>query len=762
MKYMTGLRRKISELVVLVMLVVSIMNHFPAKGYAATGDLNEGYHVSNLSKVFNRVDGGTVSTNSDGIVTILVFARTNGNCPNSNNTVKSLCNSGWISDERVRLIVVDIDKSSVDTVLGMKEDNKDSTAIFCYDQSNTANNAMWTYLHNTIGGSDNVTLPVTVIIDSNNMVQYCLTGNQNAGTIYKYVVNLVGDELTDGTYKNLDIYVEGTYDEQKAYEVLQQVNVVRQQNGLAPLKMDKTLMDKAMERAAECSVYFGHTRPNGQDCFTVLSSKYKSNCGENIAAGQMTSQAVMEAWLNSPGHYANIMGNYTNIGIGCFYQDGGIHWVQLFSGYGSQEKTDYSNYIKKTVIQANSEYLGEFSVKYDTELEVGDTGTPVLKIRNLKYRPVTPSKDNIVFSSSDSTVVSVDKDGTIHALADGEATITATIAGVVTARCTIVVGNAEKPPTGEDGNQTTGLIDIYVEGTLDEEKAFALLEGYNEARKEKGLTAFTMDKTLMEYAMKRAVECAVTYQNTRPDGSDFWSSLNSRYSSADLGYTIMRGYDSAEELLMSTKDSSSYKYTILDSHYTHIGIGCFHQSGEVYWVMLFSNYGEEEKVLEQWIDQMIEVRTDVKYLNSLTLTCDKDFFVGDEADLELKLGNGLILCNANVDFISSDSSIVSVDEYGTAYALGAGQVTIRAVLDEVLEIEENVVALDPAVMNKGDVDYNGLVDLMDAQITLKAALKIISFKDANSFDLADVNGDGMITLRDAQKILKAALRIEAL
>jgi uncharacterized protein YkwD len=53
---------------------------------------------------------------------------------------------------------------------------------------------------------------------------------------------------------------------------------------------------------------------------------------ENIAAGQTTPQEVVQAWMNSPGHRANILnGNYTYIGVG--YAKGGSqrhYWTQMF------------------------------------------------------------------------------------------------------------------------------------------------------------------------------------------------------------------------------------------------------------------------------------------------------------------------------------------------------------------------------------------------------------------------------------------------
>lgn len=80
--------------------------------------------------------------------------------------------------------------------------------------------------------------------------------------------------------------------------------------------------------------YFSHTSPNYGSPFQMMQDfgiKY-SNAGENIAGGQKTPQEVMDAWLNSSGHRANILNkNFTQLGVG--YAKGGsygYYWVQMF------------------------------------------------------------------------------------------------------------------------------------------------------------------------------------------------------------------------------------------------------------------------------------------------------------------------------------------------------------------------------------------------------------------------------------------------
>lgn len=120
------------------------------------------------------------------------------------------------------------------------------------------------------------------------------------------------------------------------WEVLRIVNVERMSEGLLPLTMFLAMQTAADIRALEITQSFSHTRPDGTDCFTVLDEVGVDWCavGENIAAGQPTPAAVMQSWMNSPGHRANILNSsFTHIGVGYEYRQGtayGAYWVQVF------------------------------------------------------------------------------------------------------------------------------------------------------------------------------------------------------------------------------------------------------------------------------------------------------------------------------------------------------------------------------------------------------------------------------------------------
>ena len=117
--------------------------------------------------------------------------------------------------------------------------------------------------------------------------------------------------------------------------VLDLVNQNRAAEGLAPLTLNAELCSNAGVRAIEIVNTFSHTRPDGTSCFTAITVSYWS-AGENIAAGYASPEEVVQGWMDSPGHRANIMSpDYTQLGVGYYYDANSVyryHWVQLFIG----------------------------------------------------------------------------------------------------------------------------------------------------------------------------------------------------------------------------------------------------------------------------------------------------------------------------------------------------------------------------------------------------------------------------------------------
>lgn len=118
-------------------------------------------------------------------------------------------------------------------------------------------------------------------------------------------------------------------------EVVRLVNEIRVENGLKPLTANWELSRVARYKSQDMAEnrYFSHTSPVYGSPFQMMRNFGLSfrSAGENIAYGQRTPQAVVNGWMNSSGHRANILStSYTQIGVG--YVAKGHYWTQMFMG----------------------------------------------------------------------------------------------------------------------------------------------------------------------------------------------------------------------------------------------------------------------------------------------------------------------------------------------------------------------------------------------------------------------------------------------
>ncbi|MFE5483916.1 CAP domain-containing protein [Streptomyces sp. NPDC056527] len=120
----------------------------------------------------------------------------------------------------------------------------------------------------------------------------------------------------------------------EAEEVVRLVNVERAAAGCKALTVDADLTQAAQDYTDDMAATgnFSHTGTDGsqpQDRIEAAGYTW-SRSGENIAKGQADAAAVMDAWMHSPGHRANILNcGFTEIGVGVS-TDGGPWWTQDF------------------------------------------------------------------------------------------------------------------------------------------------------------------------------------------------------------------------------------------------------------------------------------------------------------------------------------------------------------------------------------------------------------------------------------------------
>ncbi len=143
------------------------------------------------------------------------------------------------------------------------------------------------------------------------------------------------DEKPENDNTQNDVVIENN---SKASQILSLVNQERQARGLAKLTLDAKANKVAQVKAEDMAKkgYFSHTSPTYGSPFEMLKYfgvSYKA-AGENIAKGQKTAQSVMNGWMNSQGHKANILNsNYTKLGVGYAVDANGTpYWVQMFIG----------------------------------------------------------------------------------------------------------------------------------------------------------------------------------------------------------------------------------------------------------------------------------------------------------------------------------------------------------------------------------------------------------------------------------------------
>ncbi|MGW6581008.1 CAP domain-containing protein [Streptomyces globisporus] len=117
-------------------------------------------------------------------------------------------------------------------------------------------------------------------------------------------------------------------------EVLALVNQERAKVGCSPLSTSAPLTSLAQNFSEDMAArgFFDHTDPDGDTPWDrAAQAGVQGLAAENIARGQADAQAVMEGWMNSEGHRANILNcDYKTIGIGVHEGSGGPWWVQNF------------------------------------------------------------------------------------------------------------------------------------------------------------------------------------------------------------------------------------------------------------------------------------------------------------------------------------------------------------------------------------------------------------------------------------------------
>ena len=281
------------------------------------------------------------------------------------------------------------------------------------------------------------------------------------------------------------VQISGVQDYGEAYQVLELVNQERTKKGLEPLTMDAQLLEKSMLRAAELSLLFSHTRPNGA-AFADLDLFSSMYLGENAAAGQENAEQVMQSWMGSPGHRGNILTDYyRSIGIGCFMINGSSYWIQTFSATDAEEpvvRTDQETFTQIVDLAAEPfmEAFTSDSISYSFEerksyeyslsvfsevksLHVGEQANLFASILNPEFQADTPiDPDSLLWTTSNESVLRVNN-GVATAIGSGTAELTvSTTHARYTASVSITVVHPELDVNEDDKVDASDGIDLIL------------------------------------------------------------------------------------------------------------------------------------------------------------------------------------------------------------------------------------------------------------------------------------------------------------
>ena len=265
------------------------------------------------------------------------------------------------------------------------------------------------------------------------------------------------------------VQVVGTEIYSYAYEVIEQVNEVRAQKGLAPLAIDDELMDVAMQRAAECAIYYSHTRPNGTSCMDLFPpTAWDYTMAENIAAGYGTPSQVMQGWINSPGHYGNIIdSDFTRIGVGCFYANGVYYWAQNFSDGTNTPHTQRQDENAAVSVPVNYAYLSVETSYGEIEMKAGETQSLAFLAENTEFggaltTVLIPVQDS---RCTGDAIRANAADGTVTAVAPGTGTLEVSLPGNIHVTFQIRVTELFSDVTQKDWFYDAALY-VYTHGLM--------------------------------------------------------------------------------------------------------------------------------------------------------------------------------------------------------------------------------------------------------------------------------------------------------
>ncbi len=233
------------------------------------------------------------------------------------------------------------------------------------------------------------------------------------------------------------INIKGTYHYTQAYALLNAINAERADD--EPLIKDESLMQKAMQRAAELSVMYNEEyRPDWSDALSISS---KANATNVLYGVSSSSDALAKLLANSKAKANLTTTAYKSVGIGCFSTGSNYYWCLLYSTKKSASQIMYSD-ITATATVRVLETIGTLKVSVAGNTYADPTAAKATLYVGKKVSTTPLWQDNspalsasstievadnsFTWASSDKSVAKVNSDGRITGVSVGSCTITGT------------------------------------------------------------------------------------------------------------------------------------------------------------------------------------------------------------------------------------------------------------------------------------------------------------------------------------------------
>lgn len=227
------------------------------------------------------------------------------------------------------------------------------------------------------------------------------------------------------------VSISGTLDYNAAEQILSMVNAQRAANGVSPVVTNTALQEYAMLRAQELAISYSHTRPNGTRGLDGIPDRH-SKWGENIACGNTSAAAVMNAWMNSTDHRANILDpKFAQIGIGCYYTNRTWYWAQCFNARAASSPVPSGAVSRTTAIETDPALLDLSMAGPAPEVREGGE----LSLHIMHQNPYSSTNkvellpSGFSWSSADPSTATVSDAGILTGISVGQAKVRASLSG---------------------------------------------------------------------------------------------------------------------------------------------------------------------------------------------------------------------------------------------------------------------------------------------------------------------------------------------